>query len=162
MDEFLKTCKLAPREKQDRLGEGFLKTEVGSYIPVSEPTCYYVGGQRLLASVSQDKLDEGLIKFKDDSYHSFDSIDEVYEMEDICFIATAVYGNWNAPQVVSLRKFRDEMLARSAVGRAVIDSYYDGAGKRAAGFLEERVPWAIPFVRWGLGLIAERYPSDEE
>lgn len=41
-----------------------------------------------------------------------------------CFIATAVYGDLNAPQVIALRKFRDESLLRSAGGRFFVRLYY--------------------------------------
>lgn len=41
-----------------------------------------------------------------------------------CYIATAVYGSYDAPQVLVLRRFRDEALAQSAPGRAFIRAYY--------------------------------------
>ncbi len=41
-----------------------------------------------------------------------------------CFIATAVYGNSNAPEVVTLRRFRDNTLRSSFVGRTFIALYY--------------------------------------
>ena len=44
--------------------------------------------------------------------------------KDRCFIATAVYGNYEAPQVLALRKFRDERLLTNALGRAFVSTYY--------------------------------------
>ncbi len=41
-----------------------------------------------------------------------------------CYLATAVYGSYDAPQVVSLRQFRDERLSASALGRAFVRWYY--------------------------------------
>ena len=41
-----------------------------------------------------------------------------------CYVATAVYGSYDAPQVRSLRRFRDEELATSAIGRAFVRLYY--------------------------------------
>jgi hypothetical protein len=41
-----------------------------------------------------------------------------------CFVATAVYGSYDAPQVRILRKFRDEVLAKSKAGRMFIHVYY--------------------------------------
>ena len=41
-----------------------------------------------------------------------------------CFIATAAYGSAFEPHVESLRRFRDEYLRRSALGRAFIRLYY--------------------------------------
>ena len=41
-----------------------------------------------------------------------------------CFIATAVYGDYEAPEVVELRKFRDNVLEKNAFGRLFIKLYY--------------------------------------
>jgi len=41
-----------------------------------------------------------------------------------CYIATAVYGSYDAPEVLVLRRFRDEVLSKSMPGRAFIRSYY--------------------------------------
>lgn len=41
-----------------------------------------------------------------------------------CYIATAVYGSYDAPEVRVLRRFRDEVLSASVPGRAFVRSYY--------------------------------------
>lgn len=41
-----------------------------------------------------------------------------------CYIATMVYGSYNAPQVMILRRFRDESLSRTSGGRVFIRWYY--------------------------------------
>lgn len=41
-----------------------------------------------------------------------------------CYIATMVYGNYNSPEVLKLRKFRDNCLARYYAGRYFIRIYY--------------------------------------
>ena len=41
-----------------------------------------------------------------------------------CYIATAVYGSYDCPEVWTLRRFRDGVLAKSAPGRAFIRTYY--------------------------------------
>jgi ribosomal protein L7/L12 len=41
-----------------------------------------------------------------------------------CFIATACYGDYNAPEVKLLRHYRDEVLQQSIRGRAFIKVYY--------------------------------------
>ncbi len=41
-----------------------------------------------------------------------------------CYIATAVYGDYDAPEVLVLRKFRDGVLKKSVPGRLFIKLYY--------------------------------------
>ena len=41
-----------------------------------------------------------------------------------CYIATAVYGSYDCPEVWTLRRFRDFTLAESWYGRAFIKTYY--------------------------------------
>lgn len=48
----------------------------------------------------------------------------VYKKFSQCFIATAVYGDYYAPEVIALRRFRDESLKPYAAGRIFIKTYY--------------------------------------
>ena len=41
-----------------------------------------------------------------------------------CYVATAVYGSYDCPQVWTLRRFRDNTLAETWYGRAFIKTYY--------------------------------------
>ena len=41
-----------------------------------------------------------------------------------CYIATAVYGSYDAPEVIVLRKFRDNVLRKSFLGGLFISTYY--------------------------------------
>ena len=41
-----------------------------------------------------------------------------------CYVATAVYGSYDCPQVWTLRRFRDYTLAETWYGRAFVRSYY--------------------------------------
>jgi hypothetical protein len=41
-----------------------------------------------------------------------------------CFIATACYGSYDAPEVMVLRAFRNEVLLRGTVGRGFVRLYY--------------------------------------
>jgi hypothetical protein len=41
-----------------------------------------------------------------------------------CFIASAVYGSYDSPEVMTLRTFRDDVLSCTFVGRSLIEFYY--------------------------------------
>ena len=41
-----------------------------------------------------------------------------------CYVATCVYGSYDCPQVWTLRRYRDNILAKSWYGRAFIYIYY--------------------------------------
>lgn len=41
-----------------------------------------------------------------------------------CYVATAVYGSYDCPQVWTLRRYRDNTLAKTWYGRAFIHTYY--------------------------------------
>lgn len=41
-----------------------------------------------------------------------------------CYIATCVYGSYDCPQVWTLRRYRDQRLARTLWGRLFIRMYY--------------------------------------
>jgi hypothetical protein len=43
---------------------------------------------------------------------------------DGCYIATMAYGNYDHPQVMELRNFRDQFLSKSMLGRSFIRFYY--------------------------------------
>jgi hypothetical protein len=54
-------------------------------------------------------------------------------------VATAAYGSWTHPDVVDLRRFRDEVLVGHAAGRAFI-RFYAAVGPRMAAFVSPRGP----------------------
>jgi hypothetical protein len=62
-----------------------------------------------------------------------------------CFIATALYGSIDDPNVLLLRRFRDEILAKGPPGRAFIDAYYRHSPPIALWL--EANDWARPLGR---------------
>ena len=65
-----------------------------------------------------------------------------------CFIATAAFGFYSAPQVQALRDFRDRYLLTNAPGRAFVAWYYH-YGPRGAHFMNLH-PWLKAPVRLAL------------
>jgi len=47
-----------------------------------------------------------------------------YDISQGCYVATAVYGSYDCPEVWTLRRYRDHTLAENRYGRAFIKIYY--------------------------------------
>lgn len=75
----------------------------------------------------QDK--EGNIKIINDYADKVRKYDPEYKTPVVetsagCYVATAVYGSYDCPEVWTLRRFRDNTLAETWYGRAFIHTYY--------------------------------------
>lgn len=151
-----------PLEQQDKLDECLVKCRDGIYRNI-ENFNVQVGEDYWIidSNDNQDKLKEGLIRTQAGNYIPLNKVKDVEEYESSCFIATAVYGDRNAPQVQTLREFRDEVLTRSKAGRAFIDFYYSGAGERAANAVKTHLPTTIPVIRKCLDTLVARYKDSK-
>lgn len=72
---------------------------------------------------------ESLIKYSDSQDNNQKVIDALKthtrsNNRGGCYIATAVYGSYDCPQVWTLRRFRDYFLKKSYLGRVFIKIYY--------------------------------------
>ncbi len=76
-----------------------------------------------------------------------------------CFVATAVYGDGDAPEVKLLRNFKDRVLKKKRLGRSFINFYYSGAGEKTAKFIENHMSYAIPLIRRGLDKFVGSYSA---
>lgn len=112
------------------------------------------GYGRYSVKVSQKVCDEV-------RYAAFDQGESGYDASEFseCFVAAAVYGNRNAPEVRVLRDFRDNILKENVLGQLLVDIYYSGAGRRVARFVSDFTPSLIPTIRKGLDHIVEWYSN---
>lgn len=68
-----------------------------------------------------------------------------------CYIATAVYGSYDCPQVWTLRRYRDGVLANNLFGRIFIKIYYSISPALVKWFGNK--PWFIRLCRSPLDVI---------
>lgn len=62
-----------------------------------------------------------------------------------CYVATAVYGSYDCPQVWTLRRFRDDCLLAHKVGRLLVKVYYAVSPKLIVKF--GHIGWLRDFTR---------------
>jgi len=73
----------------------------------------------------EDCYDEGWEDGWDEGYHSRRHSGHGHSQSSGgCYVATCVYGSYDCPEVWTLRRFRDEVLAQHLWGRAFIHTYY--------------------------------------
>jgi hypothetical protein len=82
-------------------------------------------GNKLAAvKLKKDNSSLGLSEAKD----YVDNLCRINIKEDTsssgCFIATACYGDYESPEVIEFRKFRDDVLLRNYFGRQFVSMYY--------------------------------------
>lgn len=129
------------KKKCPKCGEEQLRTKEETEFRGIIPAGYVMVPQ--YRTVEKYECEKCGTKFKEDS-------------SDDCFIATAIYRNPCAPQIQTLRKFRDKYLAINPIGESFIKFYYSGAGKKTANIIEKRLPFLIPPMRKGLDFLVDR------
>jgi hypothetical protein len=115
---------------------------------------YYSGDKTLISSIfsneEQARLNDKLYGNPSIEIHDFPEAIVAYPNlpNKGCFIATAAYGYYSAPQVQALRIFRDRYLLTNDPGRAFVGWYYR-YGPIGAEFINAH-PWTKPLVRIAL------------
>ena len=74
-----------------------------------------------------------------------------------CYIATCVYGAYDCPEVWTLRRFRDNVLAETVLGRAFVRVYYALSPSLVKWFGETR--WFQAFWRGFLNKMVKSLQS---
>ena len=97
-----------------------------------EGLCYATGDRKKVDSeygfsICMNKQSSGLCIYKKEAAYRPNNTANSYsdrEKSGGCYIATAVYGDYSAPEVVSFRKYRDKVLLNRFVGRLFVRTYY--------------------------------------
>ena len=74
--------------------------------------------------IGEIETEEATAQWFNDAYINLLALKEVVAPEGGCYIATMAYGDYDHPQVLILRDFRDSYLSKSMIGRQFIAFYY--------------------------------------
>lgn len=97
------------------------KKERAWYYKLAISLADYVRALKVSPTISREEL----LKF----HQKIKEVDPLYKVPEIeadpaCYVATAVYGSYDCPQVWTLRRYRDFTLAKTWYGRAFVRTYY--------------------------------------
>jgi hypothetical protein len=79
---------------------------------------------KLFNKISVLKMNPDIKAKYNEQKKSLDKLHNQYGNSSGCYIATMAYGDYDHPQVIQLRKFRDETLSKSYLGQLFIKIYY--------------------------------------
>jgi len=96
-------------------------TEVGMLIKNATKNDVKVGD--MVYKEESSKTENYMANDRDGNF-STQSRPSVSSQSGGCYVATAVYGSYDCPQVWTLRRFRDNTLAKTWYGRTFIHTYY--------------------------------------
>lgn len=118
-------CELATANYYAKLNSGMQRCWLDYYNSVKEAEDKYARRAIQYASPEKRTEYEAIANQKQaEAYSKLAEIDRNSKNSGGCYIATAVYGSYQAPEVLTLRKFRDEVLASTMMGRLFIKTYY--------------------------------------
>lgn len=97
------------------------KKERAWYYKLAISLADYVRALKVSPTISREEL----LKF----HQKIKEVEPLYKVPEIeadpaCYVATAVYGSYDCPQVWTLRRYRDFTLAKTWYGRAFVRTYY--------------------------------------
>jgi len=117
----------------------------------------YLKYSNLKGSERVNYLLEQAIGFSDDEKLSEKYEKEMMKGETGCFIATAVYGSSSSPEVMKLRRFRDEQIQHYFFGRLFIQLYYR-VSPIMAEYIKDKDLWKTFLRKKVLDRIVGRLP----
>jgi hypothetical protein len=103
-------------------------THVGLFRNVLREKNYYEIKERYLRGFNFYKNGYDIWDFVEKEHENYrdylSRLNKTGKYKEGCYIATMVYGNYNHPNVLELRRFRDKTLKKNLLGRIFIGLYY--------------------------------------
>ena len=111
-----------------------LKYEVISFIEEDDATSNHLQDLSKTKEQAEEKAPakedtSSTDMIKADSKKEFAQVEEKQKKKKGCYVATCAYGSYDCPEVWTLRRFRDCVLAKTWYGRLFILAYYFVAPK---------------------------------
>lgn len=103
------------------------------------PPLFRICSLQQLYDVLDNKTTIGDIRIKSADALSSGNNQETTHNNNGCYIATAIYGSYDCPEVWTLRRYRDQVLRNNWAGRVFIKIYYAVSPKVVALFGQKRV-----------------------
>lgn len=118
--------------------------------------------KKLLQRAKEDptragKCAERILEIDPNNIEAKKIIEKTSNRSNGCYVATAVYGSYDCPQVWTLRRFRDYILAETWYGRASIRAYYSISPTLVKWF--GHTNWFKKLWKWKLDPFVERLQS---
>lgn len=127
--EFLNNC-CAARDVLYNMGNYVIQIFGDDYGKSIAVPCWKVGieqHKKLMIHFAKKEENKNIIMNYVEKIKKYDPYFETPEISTKsggCYVATAVYGSYDCPQVWTLRRYRDNTLAKTWYGRAFIRTYY--------------------------------------
>lgn len=120
---------------KDKLNENMLPLSVMEKLVSAglslEQEVYYLYAPKAAYATSRERSTVSLVQlFSSEKYieipQSYREYFQQFKIEEKngCYIATAVYGSYDCPQVWTLRRYRDNILAKKWYGHTFVHTYY--------------------------------------
>ena len=130
-------------------------------IDLYKETLSYLKGAILVGPENKEDRVKYIIETYAEKIKKYDSTyvaPEVDTSSGGCYVATAVYGSYDCPQVWTLRRFRDYTLAETWYGRAFVHMYYAVSPALVKWF--GHTEWFKKFWKGKLDRMVARLQSD--
>lgn len=126
LQEYGNNCQ-ATRDILYKYGDFIINFFGDTYGDIAAP-CWKVAIEQhnsLMPNFTHKEVNEAIIHEYANKIKKYDSTYQEPEINKSgCYVATAIYGSYDCPQVWTLRRFRDNTLAETWYGRAFIHTYY--------------------------------------
>ncbi len=101
-----------------------IAVRIWKYVIEYETRCFVNNKYVRIGTYFENKVKKHISEYEEKIRKYDSSYQPQLKSSEGCYIATAVYGSYDCPQVWTLRRYRDYSLAKTWYGRSFIRTYY--------------------------------------